>query len=381
MTLLSRYTVKLFIKIYLIILITMFFMYFIIDMVTNLDRLSNATPVNISLLDTLLQYYGVRSFSLFNTINSAVILLAAVGAISSMLSKRELIALHSMGASPAQIAKPIVVVAVLLAALGVINRELVLPHYQDALTRTAQNWNGQERIPIRAKFDHRTDILIGGQFAVLSDQTILKPRLHLHQPIGQFPRRIEAEKAVYVPASEHTPDRLAGYQLINVKVPTELTNYQSAKLDDEIVIYTADDHADLAPKDLFLVSNLPLELLAAESNHYKYRSTKDLTALLENESLDYGAHLRVQLHARIVQPVLDLTLLLLGLPFILSGRNQSIIISICNSGLAMVGYYAVVFTCHAIGGSGYAITPSFAAWLPLFVLIPAAYFITKHIRR
>ena len=65
MSLLARYTVKQFTKIYLIILVTLFCMYFIIDMVTNLDRLSNATPDEVSLLDTLIQYYGVRSFSLF----------------------------------------------------------------------------------------------------------------------------------------------------------------------------------------------------------------------------------------------------------------------------------------------------------------------------
>ncbi len=381
MTLLSRYTVKLFIKIYLIMLTAMFCMYFIIDMVTNLDRLSNATPDSVSLLDTLIHYYGVRSFSLFNTINSAVILLAAMGTIAGMQNKHELIALHSMGASPGQIAKPIIVMAVILASLGAANREFMLPRYQETLSRTAQNWNGEEKIPIRAKFDHRTDILIGGQHAVMSDRTIINPRLHLHQPIGMFPRIIEAEKAIYVASSNENPDQPAGYKLVNVAVPTELEKYQSAKIDDQVVIYTSQDNSSLNQNDLFLTSNLPLELLVAESNHYKYSSTKDLVALLKNESLDYGAHLRVQLHARIVQPILDLTLLLLGLPFILSGRNPNIIFSICSSMVAMVCYYAVVFTSHAIGGSGYAITPSLAAWIPLLVLIPAAYFVTKHIRR
>ena len=118
MSLLARYTVKQFIKIYLIILVALFCMYFIIDMVTNLDRLSNATPDEVSLLDTLIQYYGVRSFSLFNTINSAVILGAAVLTIAGMQSKHELIALHSMGVSPRQIAKPFIFMAVILAALG-----------------------------------------------------------------------------------------------------------------------------------------------------------------------------------------------------------------------------------------------------------------------
>ena len=381
MSLLARYTVKQFTKIYLIILVTLFCMYFIIDMVTNLDRLSNATPDEVSLLDTLIQYYGVRSFSLFNTINSAVILGAAVLTIAGMQSKHELIALHSMGVSPQQIAKPFIIMAVILAALGITNRELVIPHYQDVLSRTAQNWSGQKKDPIRAKFDHRTDILFGGQHAIMSDRTIINPRLHLHQPLGQFPRIIEAEKAIYIGADEEHPEQRSGYKLVNVIVPNELSKYQSARLNDQTVIYTAKEDPSLHENDLFITSKLPLELLVAENNHYKYSSTKDLVALLKNDSLDYGAHLRVQLHARIVQPVLDLTLLLLGLPFVLSGRNQSIIFSISNCLFALICFYGVVFTCHAIGSSGYAITPSLAAWLPLLVLIPAAYFVTRHIRR
>ena len=213
MSLLARYTVKQFTKIYLIILVTLFCMYFIIDMVTNLDRLSNATPDEVSLLDTLIQYYGVRSFSLFNTINSAVILGAAVLTIAGMQSKHELIALHSMGVSPQQIAKPFIIMAVILAALGITNRELVIPHYQDVLSRTAQNWSGQKKDPIRAKFDHRTDILFGGQHAIMSDRTIINPRLHLHQPLGQFPRIIEAEKAIYIAADEEHPEQRSGYKL------------------------------------------------------------------------------------------------------------------------------------------------------------------------
>ena len=139
MTLLSRYTIKLFIKIYLISLISLFCMYFIIDMVSHLDRLSKATPESASLLDTLFQYYGVRCFTLFNTINATVVLFSAAATIATMQSKNELIALHSMGASPNQIAKPIIVVAIIMASLAATNRELIIPRFQQDLTRTAQN--------------------------------------------------------------------------------------------------------------------------------------------------------------------------------------------------------------------------------------------------
>tara|TARA_B100000676_G_C18089669_1_gene858411 strand:- start:1010 stop:2155 length:1146 start_codon:yes stop_codon:yes gene_type:complete len=378
MTLLSRYTIKLFIKIYLISLISLFCMYFIIDMVSHLDRLSKATPESASLLDTLFQYYGVRCFTLFNTINATVVLFSAAATIATMQSKNELIALHSMGASPNQIAKPIIVVAIIMASLAATNRELIIPRFQQDLTRTAQNWTGNEKIPIQAKFDHRTDILFGGRHAIKSDSTILLPRLHLHRPLGRFPRIIEAQSAIYTSATKTQP---AGYKLKNVTVPASLDSYSTAVFEGEPVIVTATDHPDLKDNELFVVSQLPFDLLVAQNNHYKFNSTKSLIGLLQNQSLDYGAHLRVQLHARFVQPVLDLTLLLLGLPFVLSGRNQSLLFSICGGVGTIVVFFGVVFTSHAVGASGYAISPSLAAWLPLFVLIPTTYFITKHIRR
>ena len=374
MTILDRYTLRLFFKIYTISMVCLLGLYFVIDMVTNLDKLSRSVGQTESLIDTMIQYYGARAFLFFNATNAVMVLIATTCTIASMRSNNELIALQSIGTSPLRAAKPVVLAAVLIATLAATNREWIIPYFQKDLARTAQNWQGTEKETIRATFDHKTDIMIGGQHAFSGRQEIVNPRFHLHRPLGEFPRVIEAGSAFYQPANENHP---AGYLLKKVLKPADCHQRPAAHLDGSKVILTAADPATaewLETTDLFVVSNLPFELLVAENSQFRYSSTGQLMGLLQNNSLDYGAHIRVQLHARIVQPVLDLTLLFLGLPLVLSRNAKSMVRAVFMGSLVVILFFSIVLTCHTLGSSGYVISPSLAAWLPLIILIPLAYF-------
>jgi lipopolysaccharide export system permease protein len=225
-----------------------------------------------------------------------------------------------------------------------------------------------------ATFDHKTDILIGGQYAVLENKTIIKPRFHLHRRLGAFPRVIESESALYLEATNDHPE---GYLLKNVIKPIDVSNMQSVELAGVYVIITPSGEKQqnwLAKTDLFVVSSLPFELLVMENTQFQYSSMSQLINLLSNESLDYGANLRVQLHARLVEPILDVTLLLLGLPLILSRKPKKLVMSVALGSLIVALFFGVIVTCHALGSNSSVISPSLAAWLPLIILSPVAYF-------
>ena len=68
-------------------------LYFVIDMVTNLDKLSRSVGQTESLIDTMIQYYGARAFLFFNATNAVMVLIATTCTIASMRSNNELIAL------------------------------------------------------------------------------------------------------------------------------------------------------------------------------------------------------------------------------------------------------------------------------------------------
>lgn len=374
MNILDRYTTRLFVKIYLIAMICMMGLWLIVDLVKNFDKLTPPDSHTISMINVLGQYYGARLLVLFNNLSPVIVLIAVISTISLMRSRNEMVALQSSGVSPLRTTKPLIIASVVIALIAAGNREFGIPLFQSDLSRSAQNWRGTEKESIGATFDHKTDILIGGQYAVLENKTIIKPRFHLHRRLGAFPRVIEAESALYLEATNDHPE---GYLLKDVIKPVDISSMQSVQLAgvDVIITPAAETQQNwLAKTDLFVVSSLPFEVLVMENTQFQYSSMNQLRNLLKNESLDYGANLRVQLHARLVEPILDVTLLLLGLPLILSRKPKKLVISVTLGSLIVVLFFGVIVTCHALGSTSAVISPSLAAWLPLIILSPVAYF-------
>ena len=374
MNILDRYTTRLFVKIYLIAMICMMGLWLIVDLVKNFDKLTPPDSQSVSMMDVLGQYYGARLLVLFNNLSPVIVLIAVISTISLMRSRNEMVALQSSGVSPLRTTKPLIIASIVIALIAAGNREFGIPLFQSDLSRSAQNWRGTEKESIGATFDHKTDILIGGQYAVLENKMIIKPRFHLHRRLGAFPRVIEAESALYLEATNDHPE---GYLLKDVIKPVDISSMQSVQLAGVDVIITPSDEKQqnwLAKTDLFVVSSLPFEVLVMENTQSQYSSMNQLRNLLKNESLDYGANLRVQLHARLVEPILDVTLLLLGLPLILSRKPKKLVISVALGSLIVALFFGVIVTCHALGSNSAVISPSLAAWLPLIILSPVAYF-------
>ena len=82
---------------------------------------------------------------------------------------------------------------------------------------------------------------------------------------------------------------------------------------------------------------------------------------------------------RLIQPLLDVTLLFLGLPLVLSRKNRNIFLAIGMSVVLVVGFMGVVLACQYCGTS-YLISPVLAAWLPLMVFVPWGVFSAEPLR-
>jgi lipopolysaccharide export LptBFGC system permease protein LptF len=73
----------------------------------------------------------------------------------------------------------------------------------------------------------------------------------------------------------------------------------------------------------------------------------------------------------VVQPLLDMALVLLGLPLVLGPSRRSIFVAIGMCIAMTVLFLLTVMGCHALA-LGDAFSPSFGAWLPLLTLAPLA---------
>src|SRR4029077_10005291 len=116
-----------------------------------------------------------------------------------------------------------------------------------------------------------------------------------------------------------------------------------------ILITPRDAPSWLKPGECFVASDVNFEQLEGGSTWLQISSTADLIRGLRNRSLDFGADVRVAIHGRVVQPLLDVTLLFLGLPLVRARetRNMFLAVGLCVG--VVVIFMLVVLGCQYLG--------------------------------
>ena len=317
----------------------------------------------------LIDYYRPRIYLFFDRTSALLALVAAIFAISLLQRHNELTAIMAAGVPARRVIRPLIIAAGLVALFGILNREICIPSVQEKLIRNAQDWLGDQPRPVHPRRDYRTDILLAGRQTLAAEQQILQPHFRLHRSIGSFTRQLVAEVAEYQPANG---DRPAGYLLHNVMQPENIAALPSAYIDGKPVILTARDTAWLKPRQCFVVSGVDFSQLATGGALREFSSSAQLIRGLHQPSLDYGADVRVTIHSRIVQPLLDMTLLFLGLPIILARDSRNIFVAAGMCLIIVTIFFLVVLICHALGNNGYLLSPALAAWCPLLIFAPLA---------
>ena len=140
----------------------------------------------------------------------------------------------------------------------------------------------------------------------------------------------------------------AGYLMCGVSTPKTILEQPSLSLNNKRVILTPPDAPWLAKDQVFGVSGVSFEFPAAGATWRDYASTRELiTMSLRRARARLGRRRPLAIHYRFMQPVLDMTLLFLGLPLVVTrgNRNPFIAIGVC---LAVVsGFMLVVLSCKS----------------------------------
>jgi len=254
----------------------------------------------------------------------------------------------------------------------------MLPRYRDQLTRKIQDWSGEKPQKLRPRYDHQTDILLAGRSTYGVDQRIESPNFRLHRTMGRFHRRITAKVAYYHDGDTRHP---AGYLLRGVNQPADLGNLPSFVRGNKTLIYSPQDTDWLEQGECFVVSDISFAQLSAANGWRLYASSSDLVSGLHNRSLDFGADVKVTVHSRVVQPLLDVTLFFLGLPVVLSRKPRNVFVAAGICIALVLGFFVIVLSCHGLGSAGYLLTPPLAAWCPLLILGPIAYTVCRPLWR
>ncbi|MCO6459532.1 MAG: LptF/LptG family permease [Pirellulaceae bacterium] len=368
MPILHRYVLRLFIKVLLVAFISLTGLFIVIDAFNNLEEFLTYSKTQGWYV--LVDYYGPRVLTFFDRISGMLGMMATMFAITSMQRSNETTAVMAGGISQLRLVKPLVAGVLAVSLLAAANREFLIPRFREKLARNAQDWLGDTARTLHPRYDHQTRILISGRHTFAAERRISFPKLRLPESLAQFGRHLAAESATYRDADG---DRPAGYLLDGVEQPANLAELPSAALEGRPTILTPRDTAWLQPGQCFVASDLTFEQLAAGNSWRQYSSLGQLIAGLQNPSLDFGAEVRVTVHARLIQPLLDLTLLFLGLPLALTRESRNIFVTAGLSMAIVATFSLVTIACHALGSSGYLLSPALAAWTPLIIFVPAAY--------
>ena len=365
----DRYLLRIFLKVLLVCFVSMTGLFIVIDAFNNLDEFLSYGRQEGSLASVLFDYYSARVPWFFDRTAGLLALIAAMFAVTWLQRTQELTALLAAGIPKSRIIRMLVAAAVVVSLLGAFNRELVIPALRERLSRNAQDWKGTNARRLEPMRDNQAGLLIHGRYTYASQQRIELPNLLFDRPVPGFGQKLMAKDAFY---RAPEGDRPGGYLLVDVQAPDDIDKLPSLLVEGRPVVLSSSDTPWLKPGECFVASNIDFEQLAGGGSWRRLSSTPELIAGLRNPSLDFGLDAKVTIHSRLVQPVLDVTLFFLGLSLVLAHDNRNVFLAAGQCLLVVVFFMFVIAACQMLGNRGYLLSPALAAWLPLFLFVPAA---------
>jgi lipopolysaccharide export system permease protein len=370
MFILNRYILRQFGQIFSICFVSLIGLYIVIDAFGHLDHFSSYADQHGNLFQVLIEHYSYHSLPFFDKTSGILAMISAIFTVAWLGRNQELTAFMAAGISKFRVLKPVLAATIVISFVAAANREWVLPRVRDQINRDIKDLGKSADRKLEPRFDAESQILIGGDRVMLDKQWIGNPSFVLPPELARYGRQLAATVAVYKSATDDQP---AGFLLTGLKTPpaSQICRMPSLSLGDRPVILTPRDTPWLLGEQIFVVSQVPFPLLASGSNWRSYASMGELIGELSNPGSDPGPDVRVAVHARLMQPILDGVLVMLGVPLMLSRRSRNVFLSIGICLTLAAVFTLVALACRSLGNMS-MVRPSLAAWLPLLMFVPVA---------
>ena len=379
MRIIDRYLLRQFIQVFLICFVSLTGLYIVIDGFANLEEFIEFAKLKHQNVFALMgQYYAYRTLSFFEATSGVLTLISAMFTVTWIQRHNELTALQAAGIPKGRVIRPVLIAACLVALLSALNRELAIPLCREHLAYNAQDLGGASGRKLVPKYDPQTNIVLHSGLTYANKKRISEPSFLLPHALDLYGNKLTGKNAYYLPPEDGQP---GGYLFTEVQQPLGLANQESLTIGNRPIILTPRDEKWLKPDQCFVVSGVSFEQLAAGTTWWKLSSTNELIQSLKSPSSTFSADVRVAIHGRATQPLLDMTLLFLGLPLVLSRENRNMFLAIGLCVAVVVVFMAVVLTSQFVGTNYFDyFSPAFAAWLPLMIFVPWAVAVSDPLR-
>lgn len=382
MTIVDRYLLSVFLKTFFVCFASFFGLFLVIDGTGNADEISAIAEAD-GLWSAIFDRYYPQCAARFNELAGVFILVAAIFSISFLQRNREVTAIEAAGISKARIFKVVFIAASVIIAMTVLSREVLIPKVGDRLTMDWQEWTEWKTSSAVSKafdekIDYKTGVTFSGDLLLLSKDGILAPEARIPSGLEAGFQKIKAESAYFEVAESGKP---SGFRFHKVNFPQDMREMNSVEsMNGETLVYTPRDFEWLHKNQCFLATELNTKNLLVSADA-KYKSTSELIGELKAPKKRKANELAVELHSRFIKPVMDFTLLLLGLPLVIRKLEKNLVSGVLGGLGVIVIFLLVEMTCHSLGVKGLLLSPALSAWLPLLILFPVSLIFMRDLSR
>ena len=351
MSTIDRYIVRTFLTSFAILLAIGIGLYIFSDLLLNIDEFTEDTGLPLAtVLASIADFYASNIPLYYSQLGGPLMAIAASFTLGMMLRNNELVALVSAGMPLQRLFAPLLGCAIALIALWFLNREVIMPPLAAKIARTHDDILGARTEGVLAR--DGKDVIV----------TALRV----------FPQQQRMERVFFIEPDEHGIPR----ELVEADVATFDEQARTWRLERgfRYVAGTATPARPGIDKQPVLTYPLtfdPAELsLRRDSQWADYLSLGQLGSLLRSGNLPNWTSVNMSRHIRLTQPLLQLILLLLAIPFFLT-REQSHVLAAGGRALLVTGaFFTVTFVSQNIVKD--ASYDTVLAWLPILVFGPVA---------
>ncbi len=351
MKLLDRYIIRAFLINYVISLAVLITLFMLVDLLVNLDEFTEGESF-FQVLANIASYYGNNLFLYYAWLAGPITLVAAAFTLGRMVRDNELTALLAAGVSLYRVAVPVVVLGVLMNVLWIADQELIIPKIAHKLAREQDDVQGKRTFGVWFIPDRNGALLSAHRFHPKTKQ-MRRMIVMYRDENGLASQFITADSAYW---DEEKQAWILGRGTIYERPGTGtegdlLTGGQIRK--QSIDIY----YSDLRPEDI---------ILRQAAQWTNFLSVRQMTQLEQNNI--NNARIAQLKHSRFTQPLVNMLLLLLGVPFFLTREPRPVL----TSGAMCVGLGGLFFIFSFVS-QNLIYTPSYPAlpaWLPIIIFGP-----------
>jgi lipopolysaccharide export LptBFGC system permease protein LptF len=357
----DRYIIGSFLRAYLILVAVGLGVYIVSDLLVNLDGFIENRELNFTeIINAIFDYYYHNLPLYFSQLAGPVMTFAGAFTLAMMLRNNEMTALVSAGMPLQRLAAPVFVCAALLVSVWMVNREFILPAFAPDIARDRRDVIGLRTRNIDFARDDNEAILRAGAINVSEGRL---EHVVIVEPKARGSHIIEADAATYDPQRK-TWLLEGGRRIVESAAPEDPGSLQFG--------------IRRAPVSEYPFTLTPQELLLRQSTEWSgMLSLREMNELVHSRNLPNLASIVMNRHIWLTQPLLQILLLALTVPFFLRREPYSVLVAGGQSLLLSGAFYATGFCAHSMIAAQHA---ALVAWIPILIFGPVAALLLSNTR-